>query len=230
MLPLLLLIALGASALLLSGGEAAPASKTLPAPTFDGPPKSSDDAAARKAFLLKVKPDADWAADGYSRHTYQLISAGQGLWVYSGADSLTREAAKALGLPIDNTGKFGSPVDEYGRPWHGVSGNPLGVALQAAGIALPFIPGVGPAASAALAAAVAWAKGESLKDAALKAARAAVPGGAAGQLAFDVGVAAASGAPIDEAATQALLEQIPGGEQAYQAGQDAWAMAQGMGA
>lgn len=62
--------------------------------------------------------------------------------------------------------------DEYGRFYKGVKGNPLGAVLAAAGVALPFVPGIGPAASAALAGLIALGQGKSLKDAALAAARA----------------------------------------------------------
>lgn len=123
---------------------------------------------------------------------------------------------------MDRTGAAGSPIDEYGRPIAGVSGDPLGVALQAVGIALPFVPGVGPAASAALAAAIAIGKGKSAKDVALDAARAAVPGGPAAQMAFDLGVAVASGQSVEASARDALLDEIPNGRAAYAAGRLAW--------
>lgn len=211
-----------------SGSAESETEPPAPLPNFDTPPKNADEATARLGFLRKLRPDADWAADGYSRHSYQLVSAGHGseLWVYSASESMTKAAAEARGLPIDGTGQFGYPIDEYGRAWHGISGDPLGTLMQAAGYALPFIPGVGPAASAALATAIAWAKGKSLEDAALAGARAAVPGGALGQLAFDVGIAVASGKPVDEAAKNALLGQIPGGQEAYEQGQEAWKLYQ----
>jgi hypothetical protein len=111
-------------------------------------------------------------------------------------------------------------VDNWGRYVAGVSGDPLGTMLTVAGVALPYVPGVGPAASAALAGAIALAKGKSLDDAALAAIRGALPGPA--QLAFDVGVAVASGEPVDKASKDALLGTIPGGKDAYAEGMAAW--------
>ena len=107
-------------------------------------------------------------------------------------------------------------VDEYGRLVAGV-GNDFGAALLSTAQAiLPYVPGIGSAASAALATAIAIGQGKSLKDAALAGARAALPGPA--QMAFDLGVAVASGEPIDTAAKNALVKQIPGGPAAYEQG------------
>lgn len=215
MIPLLVIIGLlGASALLLGAEEPTDASprEQAPLPKWQGPPSSMKDAEARQAFLRQLRPDASVYADGYSFATYYVEDAN-GAWV-----------------PSDASRMYVMYVDEWGRRVSGQSGDPLGIALQAAGIALPFVPGVGPAASAALAMAIALGKGESLKDAAMKAARAALPGGAAAQMAFDVGVAVASGELVDEAAKNALLDEIPGGKEAYEQGQAAWDMAKGMGA
>lgn len=75
-----------------------------------------------------------------------------------------------------------------------------------------FIPGVGQAVSGGMAAAAALGRGESLKDAALKSARAAIPGGPVAQAAFDIAVGAAKGQRLDDAALAAVREQVPGGE------------------
>jgi hypothetical protein len=235
--------ALGIGWLVLPSKAASPAPPDkLPGklPQFDTRPRNAAEARARLGLLRSLRPDADWAADGYSRKSWLVVwQPDQGPWTYGDAELLANSAGGGasykeiaareaqLGIRIDLAAGPKRPIDEYGRPWHGVSGNPLGVMLQAAQIALPFIPGVGPAASAALATAIAWAKGESLKDAALKAARAAVPGGAAAQLAFDVGVAVAAGKPVDAAAKNALLAQVPGGQAAYQMGVDAYSRPQG---
>lgn len=191
-------------------------------PAFAFPPKTGAEAAARRAALLKARPDADWAADGYSRGSWQVVNQpDSGAWVYSRSGWQKGVDPAKLGFALDATGNAGRPIDEFGRPWHGVSGNPLAPVLAAAQIALPFVPGVGPAASAALAASIALAKGKSLKDVALSAARNAVPGGAAGQLAFDVGVAVASGERIDAAAADALLARVPTSDRAFEIGADA---------
>lgn len=59
---------------------------------------------------------------------------------------------------------------------------------DAARSAASFVPGWGTAISEGMALAGAWGKGLSIHDAALEAARAALPGGPAVQMAFDVGV------------------------------------------
>lgn len=176
-----------------------------PLPVYRTRPQSAADAAQRRASLMRVRHDADWAADSYSTRTWLVIDQPPtGAWSYD-----------------DPTGRTGKPIDEYGRPWHGQTANPLAPILKAAQIALPFVPGVGPAASAALAASIAVARGRSIKDAALSAARNAVPGGAAGQLAFDVGVAVASGERVDAAAATALLARVPSADAAFELGANA---------
>lgn len=195
-----------------------------PLPDFKGPSRDANQAHARKSFLLRVRPDADWAADGYSRSTYLVTDRpDNGTWTYSASGwPAGVDAGKRWGILIDTLGKAGSPIDEYGRPWHGVSGNPFSVMLKAAGITLPFIPGIGPTASAAIAAAIALGEGKSLEDAALAAARNAMPGGALGRMAFDFGVGLVNGAPVDEAADKAfmsyLAEENPDAIPAYNAG------------
>lgn len=159
-----------------------------PLPNYDSPPSSPEEAKRRFQELIAVRPDA---------RTLQVDGYSQRLWNYD----------------LGGMGVFAR--DEYGRYYQGVSPDPLGTVLTAAGIVLPFVPGVGPAASAAIAAAVAIGKGESLHDATLKAARAALP--APAQVAFDMGVGVVySGKPIDQAALDATLGKIPGGKQAYE--------------
>lgn len=178
----------------------------VPVPRFDTPPKNTAAAEARFALLKQARPDASPFADGYSRHAwyFSFPPLGQD---WKASDNFTGQQTRR---------------DEFGRMVAGVSNDPLGVALQAAGLALPFVPGVGPAAAAALGFAIAYGKGESLEDAALAGARAAIPGGAAGQMAFDLGVAVAKGQKVDAAASQALLgtlgEKYPEALAAYQAG------------
>jgi len=109
-------------------------------------------------------------------------------------------------------------TDEYGRPYEGwgYGGSPFGAVLPLAQAILPLVPGIGTAASAGLAAAIALGQGKSLKDAGLAAARASLPPYA--QIAFDIGVGVASGQRIDETAVNALENQYPGSKDAYTKG------------
>jgi hypothetical protein len=98
-----------------------------------------------------------------------------------------------------------------------VSANP---AFQAAMIGASFIPGPGQAIASGVATAMALGSGASLKDAALAAAKAALPGGPLAAAAFDVGVGLAKGQNLSEAAILALRERAPGplGKAAFDAG------------
>jgi hypothetical protein len=115
----------------------------------------------------------------------------------------------------------GFSVDEYGRTFQGVSWDPMSVVFQTTQTVLPFIPGVGPVAAAGIAAAIALAQGKSVDEAALAAARAALPVGV--QIAFDMGVGVAlQGKPVDQAAQDATLGYLegkyPGSKAAYDKG------------
>lgn len=79
------------------------------------------------------------------------------------------------------------------------------------------MPGVGTAASAALAFTIAIGEGKSLKDAVIAGARAAIP--PQYQYAFDLGVGIASGQGVDEAAKQALFAKYPEAKAAYETGE-----------
>lgn len=137
---------------------------------------------------------------------------------YSHASLLIFRLPNATGFqPVDKLyGWYWS--DEYGRPFEGwgVSTSPLSMALVIVQTVLPFIPGVGTAAAATLAACIVIAQGKSLKDAAIAAARASLP--PAAQVAFDAGLGVANGQSIDEATKQALFKQVPGGQKAYEQG------------
>lgn len=137
---------------------------------------------------------------------------------YSHASLLVFRLPNATGYqPVDKLyGWYWS--DEYGRPFEGwgVSTSPLSMALVIVQTVLPFIPGVGTAAAATLAACIVIAQGKSLKDAAIAAARASLP--PAAQVAFDAGLGVANGQSLDEATKQALFNKVPGGQKAYEQG------------
>ena len=131
-------------------------------------------------------------------------------------------------------------VDEYGRTVAGVSSNldQVKKALAAGGAGFvdalanakgllkavtdsplwsivqtgaSFVPGIGTAVSVGMSVAYAYGHDISWKDAALSAARAAVPGGPAGQAGFDIAVALASGESASDAALSAARNQLPPG-------------------
>lgn len=229
MIPLLLLIAAGLGLVLVS--DSAPMTRApskakpqAPLPDFATPARDGKEAQARFALLKTLRPDArEGISDWYRRQAFEVRLA-------QGKDGVKRFYTPkeiAAGKLTDMQAGANSFVDEYGRQIAGVKGDPLGTALVAVGYAAPFIPGVGPAASAALAAAVALGQGKSLKDAAIAVARAALPLGATP--AFDLGVALASGESVDDAAKDALLAYIPGGKDAFQKGEAMYTMLKGVG-
>lgn len=114
-------------------------------------------------------------------------------------------------------------VDRYGRPVEGYSGMHMpewmSAALDVAASVAGMIPGVGTIVGPALATAAALGRGASVADAALAAVRAAVPGGALGQSAFDLAVGLARGEPPEKAVADAIRDQIPAAYRpAYDAG------------
>lgn len=118
-----------------------------------------------------------------------------------------------------------NPTDEWGNAYEGwgVSSDPLNTVLLITQTVLPYIPGVGSGAAAALAGVIALGQGKSLDEATLAAARAALPPGA--QLAFDLGVGVVlEKKPVDQAVTDAALNQLdkqyPGSKAAYAQGKD----------
>lgn len=70
------------------------------------------------------------------------------------------------------------------------------------------VPGVGTGVAAGIAAGSALAEGRSINDAAVAAARAAIPGGPAAQAAFDAAHAAASGKSVEDAAVAAAVGAV----------------------
>ena len=190
-----------------SGDGGAAASGDIPSgplPSFDTPPASASEARARFDALRAVRPDArDGLSDWYRQHTWTMYADG-GTWL---ADVGPGQGRIVIGT-----------LDEYGRPVKGVSGNPLGMLLTAAGVALPCVPGLGPAASAALAVAIAYGQGKSTKDALLAGARAAIPGGALAGMGFDIAVAVANGEDVDDAAIAALFAAYPAIKVGYDEG------------
>lgn len=110
--------------------------------------------------------------------------------------------------------------NRYGYVPRGIGVSVFSTALAVTSLALPLVPGIGPAANAALQGAIALAQGKSLKDAAMIATRSSLPPW--GQVAFDLGVGMAEGAPVDQAALNAGLGQLeqryPGAKLAYAEG------------
>jgi hypothetical protein len=99
--------------------------------------------------------------------------------------------------------------------------------LSTAAAVAPIVPGLGTAAGVALSGAAALGKGMSLKDAALAAARGAVPGGQYAQMAFDAAVGLAKGQNIGDVALHAVRGALPGGPAAQKAFDAAVSLAKG---
>lgn len=134
---------------------------------------------------------------------------------YGTQDSYTKEKYILPSVLPNGQPSFGS-VDEFGRPPAGLPQNFDATLLQVTAQVAPLIPGIGTAAGAALAYAIAIGQGKSQRDALIAAARAALP--VQYRLAFDLGVGIASGQSVTEAAKQALFAKYPGSEQAYAKG------------
>jgi hypothetical protein len=99
--------------------------------------------------------------------------------------------------------------------------------LKLAEMVAPFVPGIGQGVAAALGAANALAAGRPITEALLASARAALPGGAIAQAAFDTAINLAKGKSIGEAALAAARERLPGGAAAKAAFDGAVALGQG---
>lgn len=135
-------------------------------------------------------------------------------------------------LAPDNVSMAEGNVSLGGRPvvnrnWYGSSPKSEGGGLDALGLigmvgnyTLPFIPGFGTAANAALQGAVALGRGESLDNALIAAARGALPPYA--QVAFDMAIGVYMGKDVDQATLDAGLNYLeskyPGAKQAYNDG------------
>ena len=142
------------------------------------------------------------------------------IYLPKGAAASWDQYSKFVGLPCaPGTIGYGEGrlCDEYDRPGPpGVNFNLAAAVVDVAAKVLPYVPGIGTAASAALGAAIALGQGKSLEDAALAAARASLP--PEGKLAFDIGVGVANGKSVDEVARSETMKYIPNGESAYQQG------------
>lgn len=107
-------------------------------------------------------------------------------------------------------------VDEYGGRWPGKYGQDssgiadgLKVIAKTAAPTLLLVPGWGPAAYVAVQLYLSQGEKASLRDTAIAAGRSQVPGGAAGQLAYDFGVGVAiEGESPKEAAINAAYNQL----------------------
>jgi hypothetical protein len=138
-----------------------------------------------------------------------------GPWVYVPTKGMVGPGVKVNGKYVVELNYYGQgPKSEGG----GV--NFLDIIGNVGNLTLPWIPGYGTAANAALQGAVALGKGKSLKDAGLAAARGALP--PYGQIAFDMGVGIASGKSVDSSAKEAALTYLetkyPGARAAYNKG------------
>lgn len=153
-----------------------------------------DDASAERTDRYGQRrwqaPGASYWVDEYGRPSVgEGTTLGQIAKAFAaGGDGLADAFADAKGVLKDVTG---SPL------WS--------LAMHASAM----VPGIGTAVSVGMAAAYAYGHDVSLSDAALSAARAAVPGGIAGQTAFDLGIALASGQSASDAALAAARERLP---------------------
>lgn len=155
-----------------------------------------DTARSKFEARRKVLPsDASVAQDKYSKQKFVLP-------VQAGTGSLLNELTHGTGS-----------VDEFGRYAAGLPSNFGKTLLVVAQQVAPLIPGIGSAAGAALAYAIAIGQGKSQKDAILAAARGALP--VQYQLAFDLGVGVMSGESVTDTAKKALFNQYPGSETYY---------------
>jgi len=89
-----------------------------------------------------------------------------------------------------------------------VTNNPI---WNMAATGMSFVPGFGTAVSAGMATAAAIGRNESIKDAALAAAKNALPGGPVAAAAFDVAIGVAKGQRLDTIAINTARNQLPGG-------------------
>lgn len=121
-------------------------------------------------------------------------------------------------------------VDEFGRVWPGKYGegssdvlSGLNTVLKVASPALLLVPGWGPAAYLAVQVYLSQGQKASLKDAAIAVARSQVPGGPAGQVAFDFGVGVViEGQSPREAGINAAYNQLsPEQKAAFEHGRQA---------
>lgn len=91
---------------------------------------------------------------------------------------------------------------------NGITSSPLWNVLQTGA---SLVPGIGTAVSVGMGMAYAYGHDLSLKDAALAAARDALPGGPAAKAGFDMAVGIASGDTVTDAAIAAARNQVPAG-------------------
>lgn len=196
-----------------------------PLPQYDTPPRTPAEIGNRQRALKQLRPDASTWADGYSQHRWATTQAtwsnGATAGFYTDAEIAAYNKGRTWTSQMQKGLSWGL-TDEYGRAVRGVPGDPLGALLQAYGIAAPFIPGIGPLAASAIAAAIALGQGKSLKEALIAAVRANLPGGPLAQMGFDVAVAAASGEAVDGVVLNAFFEKYPQAKTGYEVGMQAW--------
>lgn len=148
------------------------------------------------------------------RSRAELPDAASSIYHDAHGEQRAYPAPSMPGLPFSG----GHLVDVYGRPFHGegfsvdaLVPDALADAIALVAPIVGAIPGVGTMVGPALALAAAAGRGESVTDAVLAAARAAMPGGPLAQSAFDLAVGVARGADAKDATLAALRAQVPAG-------------------
>lgn len=161
---------------------------------------------ADQAYARRLLRAGGWLTDEFGRHlpyiapVYNTSNTDQ----YRG--SLASSLA-ALGVDIaDVVSNVAVVYSSLKSAVKGVTDSPLWKIAQTGA---SFIPGVGTAVSVGMSAAYSFGHDVSLKDAALAAARDAIPGGPAAQAAFDVGVGLAEGQTLTQASITAARNQLP---------------------
>ncbi len=121
----------------------------------------------------------------------------------------TRAVSRAASSVTRTAARWGSSaLRAGGSALRAVSNNPVWSAIQTGA---SFVPGMGTAISSGMATAAALGRGESIRDAGLAAARAALPGGPLAAAAFDTAIGIAKGQRFDRIALNAARNQLPAG-------------------
>ena len=147
--------------------------------------------------------------DGNARDAIRLVDAygreyPPGDYYFGGGDWLTQLGAN-LAHGIAYAGQsIGPALDDFKNVYNVVTSSPL---WEYAAYAASYFPGWGSGLSAAMTMLKAYGEGVSLEDAAIRAARAAIPPYA--RAAYDVGVAVAHGGSAANIAEAAVRNEVP---------------------